>query len=201
MLLYFINLGELFMNDINLESIIEKMISYADDISIKYKELKTLELSGLKDSSLYEKVCISLKNNILEESKFYNTLGFSKDVIDYIINFICRKYSINLNQNLESLMHSKNKKFLPAMRVIFKVEMFIKNDYQSIEMFFDKKELDRHFNYQKNLLINYYLVLESHIKQYANTEVNFLESILYLKYLLPFINSSIEEEFCKNYPV
>lgn len=181
-----------------LNQYINNMINYSNDIRVKYKELLTLELSGLKNTNLYRTVCVNLKNGILEESSYYNSFDFDEEDIEYIIDFLCEHYDIDINQSLESLLHNNVQLFSHVMRVVFKLQDLIKNNFQTEELEIDEKELNNHFIFQKNLLLNYCRVLESHISDYNKDSRN-LKSVLYIKYFLPFINTNIEKEFCNNF--
>lgn len=188
------------MNYEMLEKNIVDALNYADQIATKYKELKTMELSGLKDSVLYKNICSELENCIKKENRFYKNICINnEEEIEYMITTLCSNYDIDVNQSLESLLHSNEKKFVPALRVVFKFENFIKDDYQSYEYYIDETELNCHLKFQKNLLKNYCLVLESFIKRYVLEEPKYNDTNLYIKYLLSFINSDMEKEFCKSF--
>lgn len=182
-----------------LNNFVVNAISYASKISAKYKELELLELNGLLNVPLYNNKTIELRNLIDCENNFFNSFEFNDEEIEYMLSFISYNYSVDENESLEEILHFQKNDFNPAYRLYFKLNSSLENCFETCEDEIDEEEVIKHIKFQRNLLKNYCLVLESFVNSYLKSEQNFRNELLYIKYLLPFLNSEIEKEFIKDF--
>lgn len=187
------------MNYSILNDFVTKALEWATFISLKYNDLKKLESEGFKDDLIYKETCDVLKEYVKNEEAFYNSLSFNNEEIDYMISYTSINYNIDMNVGLNTLMHDVRKEFNVGSRVIFKLESFLKEDFSTEELQVDKDDLEKHIKFQKNLWINYCLVLESFLKRYILDYSDCKEQLLYIKYLIPYLNNEIEHYLVSNY--
>lgn len=183
----------------SLNDFISNSINFSKKIFKYYNRLSFLERSALKDMPIYKSTCLDLKKMKECEQEYYDSFSFSDDEIDYMVRFIAMNYNIDFNITIENLMHNQNCNNLIPYRVIFKLEELsdIVIHIENCEM--DQEEMQNQIKFQKQILRNYCLVIESFVKKYLSMENDFKKELLYIKYLFPFINSSIEEIFLKEY--
>ena len=186
------------MNYDILNEFIEKALSFAESISYHYEKLKTLECSNLKNEFVYTNVLNDLKRLIDKEDELYYNYVFTNDERNYIVSYICFNYGIDIELNLEKILHDNFKCFDKALRVVAKIDDMYKDDVITDDKYFDVTDAFDHIEFQKKLLNNYYLVLEEIINSYIENEKDFLEVNIHIKYLLPFIKSDIEQIFIQN---
>jgi len=184
-----------------LNNFLSNVYFFASKISLIYSELKGLELNGLFGMPLYQEKANELKLFLIQEKDFYNSYHFSDEELDYMISFIAVNFNIDENESLEFLLHNQRENYNPVYRIYFRLSSLIENhfdicgeDEEEI-----KDEMIRHIKFQKNLLTNYCSVIESFVSSYLLSEQDYQDELLYIKYLLPFINSDIEKVFLKEF--
>ena len=118
-----------------------------------------------------------------------------------MISFIAVNFNIDENESLEFLLHNQRENYNPVYRIYFRFSSLIENHFDICEEDEEeiKEEMIRHIKFQKNLLTNYCSVIESFVSSYLLSEQDYQDELLYIKYLLPFINSDIEKVFLKEF--
>lgn len=195
-----------------LEEKLNELISITDNIKIKYKQLKTMEQSDMKDENVFKSICLELNNLYNLEQQFYQNNYFTKDDILIIMETLIDKNTFDPTDTMEDILHN-TKNFDSYQRIFNHFYTIFKYDTKECDDQLDgipdiiksalpiermKKQIHANYLFEKNVLNNYYLVLESFINRYLETDTEYKNALIHLKYLLSFLNSDIEKEFINN---
>lgn len=195
-----------------LEKKLIEMINIATNISIKYKQLKTMEQSNMKDESVYKSICIELANLHKEENEYYKNTKLNKNETIDLMKLLVSKNTFDPNNNIEDVIHAKTK-FNPEQRVFYRLHDSVryneKDKYNIIDTIPNelknklssnniKNQIKGNLLFEENVLNNYYLILESFIIKYLETDPECREDLIHTKYLLSFLNTNVEKEFIDN---
>lgn len=181
-------------------------IKLSNDIGIKYKQLKTMELCGSMLDQIYKNTCVELNNLLLEEEKMYASNEFDKKDFENLFALLHYNYNIDTKLSIEDLLH--NQKFFDGnFRVFFIINDKFKKNQDAIVENLIRQGINADLNYNlkdqfKNnwcfidsIYTNYYWVVISFINKYLETDTTIKEELVRVKYLILFLNSHIEKEF------
>lgn len=201
------------MHSLEQKKFIDEALQMAESINIKYKLLKTLELSKLKDQVMFENAKKSLLRAWEIEKELYKQNYLTAHDVISLIYYISRNFKVSPNLMMEKIIHNNLGDFEPCERVLFQLDRLVKTDFeyqcQRIkkmvpDFIFDnmsrndmKRQVKSNFEYQSALYFDYYYVFMSLIDEsFRKThDAKLKEKILHIKYLVPYICTDLEKTF------
>lgn len=198
------------MEIVNLDTFLQKMIDIADSIAIKYRELKTMEQSSLRDNQVYQTTCKQLENNIKDEEYYYNALKKDNFTANELLKILSLKYNIKSQIVLsDKLLEITD--FNGYERVFFKLykiycfdsEKYYEKYASGLKCILSTSDIKKQINvgliFQKNILYEYNLVILSFIERLLNrSNIRNKNEFIRIKYLIMFLDEDIEQYFIKN---
>lgn len=89
-----------------LRTFLKDAIKISNDIGIKYKQLKTIELCGSMLDQIYKNVCVELNNLLLEEEKLYESRQFDENDYKSLLSILKYEYNFDITSKIENMLHN-----------------------------------------------------------------------------------------------
>lgn len=189
-----------------LRTFLKDAIKISNDIGIKYKQLKTMELCGSMLDQIYKNACVELNNLLLEEEKLYASKKFNENDYKSLLSILQYDYKFDITSNVESMLHSIQG-FDGVARTFFRIDDEYKKNQHGIVDILIKQGINTDLNYNlkdqiKNnwrfidsIYTNFYWTIISFIDRFLETDTSFKEDLVRIKYLILFLNIPTEKEF------